>query len=652
MTDGENVLQALQHGIVSEAGADPSGADSPGADDGVDLSALVSWLRRRQVVVGGVLLIIAQLAWKAHDVHHLYFYQDDYVNLDRALESPLNWHFLTLFDDGHVFPAVRVLTWVLARTSLYGWGLDTTLLLVLLACSCLAALRLLRTLFGDRPAILIPLVIYLMIPLTVPDLGWWWSGIESVPLQLAMFMALTEHVLYVRTERARHLAAASIWLVVGMAFFEKGAVVPVLLFAVTAGFLMGNGSWLTGAVRTLRQHSKAWLIYATLTLGYLVFFIVAYREQGTRLSTPTSTGDALTFAGVLLRKDLLTGAIGGPWRWLPAPSKVYALAAPPSLGVWLATIVAIIVIAASIWNRPKAWRAWAIVLGWVVLADMLPVFLGRLHAGYAVIFGLETRYLADASCVLAICVGLAFLPVAGASRSAASATVTRREAASAFPGWRYAVAALMTVFIVGSIISVQQYERTTSGAGAAVTFMANARHAISHAAPGTSVVDQPVPDTMVNFIFGPYANESHVIGDMDRGKLRWIAKPHGTIDGLQMFGSDGRLYPALISGVYSVQRKQTGFKGCWPEKNGQITVWFPRRTSAFDPTLKLSYIWGSSPGSIYVEYGGTEEQVAVQHGAHAAYLPVSGDVLSFIVTGLGGNGLCIGQAEAGRLVPF
>ncbi len=647
MTEAENAMQAPQHGALQEWRDDPADADK-----GIDLSALVNWLRHRQIVVFGVILIAAQLVWKAYDVHHLYFYQDDYVNLDRALESPLNWHFLALFDDGHVFPAIRVLTWVLARISLYDWGLDARLLLVLLACSSLAALRMLRTLFGDRPAILIPLLLYLTIPLTVPDLGWWWSGIESLPLQLSIFMALTAHVLYVRTERTRHLIASAAWIVVGMLFFEKGVVLPLLLFAITAGFLMGDGSWLAGAVRTLRKHARAWLTYTGLAAGYIVFFVVAFSQQDSRLSTPTSAADAFTFARILLRSNLLTGAIGGPWRWLTAPSKMYALAAPPPSGVWLATVIAILVVGASIWSKSKAWRAWAILLGWIVLADMVPVFLGRLHAGYAVIFGLETRYLADAAVVLAICAGLAFLPAAGSPAGAAVSAGTGRRLRPALPGWQYAVAALMAVSVAGSIFSVRQYERVTSGAPVAVGFMTNARLAVEHATPGTNVLNQPVPDTMVNFIFGQYANESHVIGDTSRGKLRWVARPQGTIDGLQMFGSNGQLYPALISGVYSVRRKQTGFKGCWPVKNGQIRVWFPARTSVYDSTLRLSYIWGSSPGSISVEYGGTEEQLTVRHGAHTAYLPVSGDVLSFIVTGLGGNGICVGGAAAGRLVPF
>src|SRR6185437_9378378 len=39
----------------------------------------LKWLTDRSVRAGGVLLIIAQLIWKAGDVRHLYFYQDDYV---------------------------------------------------------------------------------------------------------------------------------------------------------------------------------------------------------------------------------------------------------------------------------------------------------------------------------------------------------------------------------------------------------------------------------------------------------------------------------------------------------------------------------------------------------------------------------------------
>src|SRR5260221_7357364 len=88
----------------------------------------------------------------------------------------------------------------------------------------------------ERPAILIPLGVYLLSPLTMPDLGIWSSAMESVPLQLATFMALSAHLRYVKSGPARHLTAAGFFLAFGLAFFEKGLVLHVLLFAVTAAY--------------------------------------------------------------------------------------------------------------------------------------------------------------------------------------------------------------------------------------------------------------------------------------------------------------------------------------------------------------------------------------------------------------------------------
>src|SRR5262249_61391377 len=91
-----------------------------------------------------------------------------------------------------------------------------------------------RLLSAIRPAILIPLLIYAICPLTMPDLGEWSSALESVPLQLALLMAVHAHICYVRTRRLRHLAAAASWVAVGLIFFEKGLIVPLLLVGLTA----------------------------------------------------------------------------------------------------------------------------------------------------------------------------------------------------------------------------------------------------------------------------------------------------------------------------------------------------------------------------------------------------------------------------------
>ncbi len=660
---------------MSETGSFPNPVGQTGSlalDDGsdqyqseFDFGAAATWLREHSVLAGGLLIIVAEIIWKGLFLSQMYFSQDDYVNLDIAIKSQFNWHYLSLIGAGHFYPGLRAITWGLARISLYNWGLDAGIALALVALASLAALRLLRTLFGDRPAILIPLALYALTPLTVPDLGWWWCAMESLPFQLAIFMSVNAHVLYVRTDGRRHFFAAVVWLVIGLLFFEKAIVLAPLLFAVTAAFLMGSGSLVAGALATLRRHWRAWAVYAAITAAYVVVLILALQASGQSAHAPSSVSAAGGFAWTILKDTLTTGALGGPWRWLPLADQQYALAAPPTATILFSGLVTLAVIGVSIWRRFLAWRAWAILVGWVVCADMLPVIFGRLNAGLQGVLGLETRYLADAACVLAICVGLAFLPVVGAQASEAAVTPGQRAsgghraavAQANEQNLRYAAAALVAVFLVSSVWSVHTYENSTPGGAAAKAYIANAKLAVRLAPRGTIVLDQYMPQRLVEGLFGQqHAIESTVIGDLEQGKLagkfRWITKPAGTIDGLRIFGNDGKLYPAFTAGVSSVQRKGTGFKSCWPERKGRVVVWFKNTTNVYDWMLHIAYIWGSPTTTITVRYGGVPHQLTVRQGVHNGYLGVSGDVTSFAVTGLGANHICIAGADAGQLVAF
>lgn len=189
-------------------------------------------------------------------------------------------------------------------------------------------------------------------------------------------------------------------------------------------------------------------------------------------------------------------------------------------------------------------------------------------------------------------------------------------------------------------------------------YVANFKKAVKLAPRDTKVLDQFMPQQLVEgALFGKRDSaESAVIGDLARGKLAgkltWIASPAGTIDGLRMFGSDGRLYPAVISGVYSVHRPGTGLTACWPERHGRIVIKLQHRTSIFDYTLQISYIWAGAPRSVTVQYGDSAQLLSVTKGVHNAYLPVHGDVTAFAISGLGRHGMCVGGSEAGRLVPY
>ena len=645
---GEEVSRLVPGGAVAHY------EDASADFEWADLRSAVSWARNHRVLVAAIVLIVAQVAWKGQLLSHLYFRQDDFHDLDLAVDHPFNWSYLSFIGSGHLIIGLRIIAWPLVRVAStpYNWALASTVSLAFVAAASVAALRLLRDLFGERPAILIPLIVYLLTPLTIPDLGIWSSAMESVPLQLATFMALSAHLRYVRTGRTPHLAAAACWIVFGMIFFEKGIVLPLLLFAITAGFLTERRSLLAGSLRSLRGFWKAWVLYAVLVIGYLAILMVALRTSASQPKVPLSSAGVLTFVWELVRDTFLPGAIGGPWQWFPVPGGSFSFAAPPPSLVALSVIVGVVVVAVSIWLRAYAWRAWLIVAGWVVAADMLPVVIGRLNTFNPSVLGLETRYVADATPVLAVCIGLAFLPIAAGSELPSRPARGRRRMVLDAQTLRSAVAAFVAVFIFGSIWSVQAYENVTNGSEAA-DYIANATLALKDAPAGTPVVDRPMPQNIVEGTFEAYAYTSKVVGYMQRGKLAgkldWIGRPNGTVDGLQVFGTDGRLHQAQVFGTKITAAPA---RACFPKRRGKIAVTFTYPSPAFSGAVRIGYFWYSpEPATVYVRYGTAVLPLDVRPGLHAGYLPVRGKADGLVIEGLNGFRMCVGDVEAGNLGP-
>lgn len=632
-------------------------------EDWADLRSLVAWLRANKVVAVGLVLVLVEVAWKAQFLGHLYFRQDDFHDLDLAIQSPLTWRYVTFIGAGHLIIGLRVVAWFLVRASLYDWGLASAISLALVAAASLAALRLLRLLFGTRPAILIPFALYIFSPLTLPDLGEWSSALESVPLQLALFMAVHAHVRHVKTGRVTHLAAAAAWIVFGLLFFEKGMVIPVLLLGLTGGFLITDRrTWLGGLASALARYWRAWALYAGIMAAYLVLLARALHTSTTHPAAPPSAAAVLTFARGLMRDSLLPGVVGGPWQWLAVTGNSYSFAAPPYSLSLAALVAAIVVVAVSISRRPVAWRAWTLLLGWVLAADMLPVIISRLGAFSPAVLGTETRYVADAVPVLAICLGLAFWPLT--EQAAAEHPQTRQAGhrgaqlarrwlahdpgRPAGPRTREAAAALVALVLFGSIWSVQAYENVTTGRPAA-QYIANAVAGVRLVPRGTTLLNGAVPGTMVEALFGPFSMQSVVIGDIKPGKLTWTRHPSGTVDGLRIVGSDGRLYQALVVGANSLPLPSSG--KCWAARNGRIRVRLNHATPTYTSILRIGYLWlAQDPGHVQVQAGGSSHPLVVRQGLHSAFLPASGSFSKVVIRGRDAVGLCVGDVQAGNFV--
>ncbi|MDR2986792.1 MAG: hypothetical protein LBV34_18335, partial [Nocardiopsaceae bacterium] len=346
------------------------------------------------------------------------------------------------------------------------------------------------------------------------------------------------------------------------------------------------------------------------------------------------------------------GAVGGPWAWWSLPGHAYALAAPPTALTWIALFIGVTVVIGSVLRRRIAWRAWVTLAAWVLLADMGPIIIGRLN-WYPVLLALDTRYVADAVPVLIICIGLAFVPVADRAQKAAepgrpsgSARLAAHSRQGGLePAWRTAISGALAVFIVGAIWSASSYQSATTGRPAA-DYIASAKRSVTGAPKDTLVLDSPVPDQVKDASNGARA----VVGAIKPGKLHWISQPRGTLDGLRIFGLDGKLHPVFVYGAST--GRQPAPNPCWPEKRGRIVMNFFHKPPYLTTVLRIGYIWAPHvPGTITVAYGGTRLKLTVRPGLHTAYLPVSGSAPGITVSGLDGNKICIGDAEAGSASP-
>jgi hypothetical protein len=596
------------------------------------------WLNRNAVTLGAFALIAGQVWWKAVTLSHAYFQQDDLVIGGQAANS-LSLHYLFQVYAGHLQPGAFALAWAAVHLSGYDWGLWAGVLLLLQTLAGFALLRALRTLFGNRPAILVPLAVFLFTPMTVPALTWWSAGVQSIPLELALPLAVDQHVRYARGGGIRHAVFAAAWILFGLAFFEKAVAIPLFLFALTSAFIV-PGHWRRAAVVTLRRHWPAWAMY----VGAVAIEIVVYALQlHTSAASPRMprAGDAVGFGWGLISGTFVPAALGGPWGW-SAISALYAHALPPSWPLRLSWVAGALIVIASLWYRRQAWRAWAILLGWLIVVDVVPVALGRVWA-----FGLdlvrETLYVADAAPVLAICLALAFLPLAG-----------EQQAYRARPPGRGAVlrlgAAAAALWLFGSFWSVNAYQNHLRPS-ASRSYLATAAAALAAAPAHTIIYPSPLPSAMIWSLFGQGSNTQHALAPLavqaSGKKISWTTAPQGTVQNFMIFDQGGQLHGAVVGGPHSRPHQ-----GCWFPNVAGVTIPLDAEVLPGKWLLQVGY-FAQQPVTLVVTFGGHYSQVTLAASPLAfGYVTVqgSGDAAT-IRTLTSGQRICIGGITVGTVQP-
>ena len=260
----------------------------------------------KRVTLSALALIVAQISLITYVLNRGFFQQDDFA-IGGLAAQPFSLHLLFQNYYGHLMPGVFALAWTAVHADGYDWGLWAGSLVALRALAGLALLRALRTLFGDRMALLLPLGVFLFTPIALTDLSWWAVGCQSVPVQLALAMAVDQHVRYIRSGRIRNAVFAALWVVFGLAFYEKAVAIPVLLFALTSAFLV-PGSWPQAMLSTLRRHWIAWALYGAIIAGEIVVYALSLQKSQNQVKVPLASS-AVTFALAPAARHLRAGRL-------------------------------------------------------------------------------------------------------------------------------------------------------------------------------------------------------------------------------------------------------------------------------------------------------------------------------------------------------
>jgi hypothetical protein len=522
-------------------------------------------------------------AWSAL---HGYFWQDDFVIVYRAAHAnPVDPGYLfQAYNGEHIAPGMFLLAWLVTAIAPLSYPVAVLPLLIMQAAAVVLFWRLLVRCFGARWAILPPFAVFAWSPLILVPSLWWAFGAQIVPGLLAMIGALHAQVRHVQDGDRRFAMSALLWMAFGLAFYEKAALIPALLLAVTV--LVEPAP----VVAVLRRYRWLWLSLAGLVVGYAA----GYLALTSTVSSGDGRGQLPELARRMLAETFLSGILGVPpdaagpgLTWVPAPLPVRILA-------W---VLALAVIASGLAvGRRRALLAWLLLAGYLAV-DLILVGLTRLRI-VGTLIGADPRYLADAVPVAVLCAAFALL------------------GPGARPVPRHAgmiIAVLTVAFTVGATVT---YWRLAPAAQArhARDYLANASATLT---PDLVLYDGNVPDdVMVNW-FGPDARQSVVLSLLP-GQLRFDQPA----ERLYRLDADGR--PRLIERLTG----ETGLPGPAPGCGYPVT----RAGSSVPLTnpvhgrviVRLGY-YTADPGDGQLEVGDAVVGIHFERGLHVLYVPVDGE---------------------------
>lgn len=584
------------------------------------------------VVGAGLLMVIAQVTFRAWVLYPSWFYLDDYNLLRDATASRLSTDYLMEPYNGHLMPGGRFLADFVAGSGQLNWSLAATLVVILQALASVSCLWMLTTLFGSRRGILFLLALYLTCAVTIPAMMWWAAAVNQLPLQIAFFLASGAWVRYLRGRRLRWLAATILALALGLAFWEKSVLIlPVL--ALLAPVYFASGSLLSRLGGVGRRYWPAWLAGATLGATYSWFYLAQVEQP----IGQTSLSQVGSLAQTMIGAGFASGVVGGPWTWAEAPRPA-AYAAPPPWAQHLAWVVIVMVVLYGCLRRVRTLRAWVLLSGYLAVLVIL-LAGGRIDA-FGPTIGLEYRYLTDAVPIVVLCLGLAYLPLDGAVDSSRP-RVTPLLVQPISP---VAALALMVMVTGSGVVSSWQYAHIWQTSNASEQYLRTLSQD-ARAYGAIDVADTVVPDEVMSSLNAP-RNTVRLFAPLVTGAMSFPT----TSATLAVVGADGGIRRAAIQPGVTSQPGPRPDCGWLVRATGRT---IPLNGEAFPWTwwVRIGYL-AASDSSISVTAGDVTIETTINAGLHELFVKVDGSFDEIRLSGLEpGATMCVDRIEVGQPVP-
>ncbi len=584
--------------------------------------ARLGWEHVRGLAIALAALALGARAWVGLQG---YFLIDDYLFVIQASTHQV-WDpgFLLRPHFGHLMPGGNLLTWVMAHAAPFDVPAYLAVSVLMQALAALLGWRLLRRLFGRTPWLLLPFAVYVFSPLTLPAYLWWAAAVNALPLQIAMALAGTSYLDFREDRRTASLVRTVAWTVVGLAFFEKAVLIPLVLLAL--GFLQSGERNPVRAVRALlAEGSRLWLSLGAVVAAYLV----AYRLLGDLAVRSTPGPDyvrAVVRGGVV--EGFLPALVGGPWRWLPFDTPA---AAPPSALRWVALGLAVVLVAVSSARWRRARRAWAALAAYVAVEIVL-LLLGR--SLFPALISQQYRYYADAALLMSVAVGCAVIRPPGAPRSRVAGRAHGLPAA-------VAAGVALNLYVVSSMVSYASFAELWR-ANPTREYVTTAIGSLQ-AHPGRTVLDQPAP-TGVVFAFQEDRALSQLFAAVPRA-----ASFSTTPTSLVLLDEQGHLRRGVVAGPGTRPGPETGCG--WrvpPGTTTRIPLDLPVYRWYFTAALRYA---ATAPTRVRIGLDGPMRRVRLDPADSSRYLPVRGGGPVLRVANDGPEPLCVRSAAVGLAVP-